>query len=87
MFVIEFERLVLVGLKEINEKCEVISANQTKLNLTLIPNEKVLGKPSGMPTIPIKTEQELKGLLRALRNPENISYLVCTRTHVMCACS
>ena len=73
-----FERKVLVALKEINEKVEIVSTNQTKLNLHLIPKEKVLTKPTGMPTLPVKTIRDLENLLKALKDPTNISTLVCS---------
>lgn len=67
---------MLVALRELNQKVEVISANQTKLNLYLLPNEKVLTKPTGMPPLPVKTPKDLKVLLTSLENPDNINNLV-----------
>lgn len=76
-FLGDFERNVLVLLHELNEKTEVISTNQTKLNLNLIPNEKVLSKPEGMPTVPLKSSSELRLMEKVLKdNDDHLANLV-----------
>ncbi|KAK3928289.1 DNA-directed RNA polymerase subunit gamma [Frankliniella fusca] len=65
-----FEKNVLLILNEINQKTEVISANQTKLNLHLIPNEK------GVPTIPLKSNDAVLAMEKCLeKDPDNICNL------------
>jgi len=67
---------VLVGLDEIKQMLQVISANQSKLNLNLLPNEKVISIPQGMPTLPVKTLKDLDILEKYLECTDNISNMV-----------
>lgn len=51
--------------------------NQSKLNLHLLPGERVTSMPHGMPTIPVKSEKELKALEKYLEeSADNITSLV-----------
>lgn len=51
--------------------------NQSKLNLHLLPGERVVSRPHGMPTLPVKSKKELRELEKYLSNSENITNLVC----------
>lgn len=78
-----FERQVLSYLKEINSKVENVLMNQSKLNLHLLPGERVLSRPEGMPTIPVKNIKDLKKLEKYLSNSENVTNLsIYLSTHV-----
>lgn len=65
-----------MNLKLMHEKIETIAANQTKLNLYLIPNEKVVSRPAGFPLLPLKNLSELNVMENYLKSDENVSNTV-----------
>ncbi|KAE8744731.1 hypothetical protein FOCC_FOCC008639 [Frankliniella occidentalis] len=71
-----FERKVLVALHELGQKIDIVSANQTKLQFHLNPSEKVISRPEGMPTTPLKTTEALDAMEKCLeKHPDYISIL------------
>ncbi|XP_051171012.1 uncharacterized protein LOC127287899 [Leptopilina boulardi] len=57
----------------LHEKVETIAANQTKLNLYMMPNEKVMSRPAGLPILPLKNSSELQVMENYLKkNDDNV---------------
>ncbi|XP_077260896.1 uncharacterized protein LOC143896755, partial [Temnothorax americanus] len=69
----DFEKDVLKLLKELNGKIETVSSNMAKLIIHILPNEKVLSKPKGMPTLPLKTSREVSQIETFLQDEDNLS--------------
>lgn len=57
--------------------------NQEKLNRYILPGEKVIKRPTGFPSLPVQSEQELHDLETFLANDENlsaaVSFSLCSR--------
>jgi|GEM_PF-5138214 len=67
-----YERLY-VRLEEINKKADTIIMNQGRLNRSLLPNEKRFQRPINLPTLPVRTEDELNLLETFLENDNFIA--------------
>lgn len=46
-------------IKQINSKVDIFIMNQEKLHRYLLPGEKVIKRPSDLPSFPVETEHEL----------------------------
>ncbi|KAK3915797.1 UDP-glycosyltransferase 90A2, partial [Frankliniella fusca] len=68
-----FQGQVIRYLKTLDRKIEDIATNQAKLNLYLLPNEKVVNSPPGMPTCPLLTIDSLKTIENYLKDEENLA--------------
>ncbi|XP_046407901.1 uncharacterized protein LOC124172506 [Ischnura elegans] len=75
----DFQRSVLLALREINEKLEVLAANQARLSLHLLPSDKIITRPSGIPPLPVHTEVDLRKVEAFLmESDETVSDLLCS---------
>lgn len=70
-----FER-ICVRLEEMNNKIDTIIMNQGRLNRFLLPNENKFQKPANLPTLPVKTQNELNVLETFLENDCNLANVV-----------
>lgn len=50
--------------------------NQEKLNRYILPGEKIIKRPTGFPSLPVQSEQELYDLETFFANDENLSAVV-----------
>lgn len=75
-FVSDFEREALKLLRQINERSEHTLGGVTKLTINLVPNEKVLSRPKGMPTLPLRTLESVQTMETYLCDDDNLSYTV-----------
>jgi len=55
--------------------------NQTKLNLHLLPDEKVLSRPPGLPTLPLQNEQDYSRTEKYMK--ENEDAVAATVSHII----
>ncbi|KAL0109738.1 hypothetical protein PUN28_014636 [Cardiocondyla obscurior] len=60
-------------LSEVNSKLDFCLINQEKLSKFLIPGEKVIKRPTGFPSLPVQSDQELHALETFLKNDANLS--------------
>ena len=72
----EFEKNVLTLLPEINGKAEVICTNQSKMNMHILSSEKVISRPHGMPTLPLKSADLIKKMEGFLQDPDHVASVV-----------
>lgn len=63
-------------IKQINSKLDISMMNQDKLHRHLFPGEKVVKRPSGLPSFPIETEHELDHVEKFLEDDNNLSAAV-----------
>lgn len=63
-------------LKELNSKLDFCLINQEKLQRYILPGEKFIKRPTGFPSLPVKSEQELRALETFLSNDANLSAAV-----------
>lgn len=63
-------------LKELNSKLDFCLMNQEKLHRYILPGEKVIKRPTGFPSLPVQSEQELHTLETFLANDANLSAAV-----------
>lgn len=75
-YVADFEREVLRLLREINARAENALCALASLKLHLLPNEKVLKKPKGMPTIPLGSLELVQTMEQFLEDDDNLAYTV-----------
>ncbi|XP_025269890.1 uncharacterized protein LOC112637062 isoform X2 [Camponotus floridanus] len=59
--------------KQINSKMDIFIMNQEKLHRYLLPGEKVVKRPSGLPSFPVETEHELNQMEEFLKDDNNLS--------------
>lgn len=62
--------------KQINSKVDIFIMNQEKLHRYLLPGEKVVKRPSGLPSFPVETEHELDQMEEFLKDDNNLSAAV-----------
>lgn len=74
--VLEFEKEVLVQLNQLNQRMEDILTGVNRLRLHVLPDEKVIGRPKGMPTTPIRTMALLEKFEKYLDNEDNMAMTV-----------
>lgn len=60
----------------LNSKLDVAIMNKEKLNRYLLPGEKVVKRPSGLPSFPIQTQDELDCMKKFLEDNNNLSAAV-----------
>jgi len=65
-------------LYQLHEKVETLATNQAKLNLHLLPEEKVASRPAGLPTLPLQKERAFDEAEKRLKeNEDAVSATVC----------
>lgn len=76
--------MIRQGFIEMNKEMSTVSAkmdiclmNQEKLNRFLLPGEKIIKKTSNFPSLPVKTEVQLRCLEDFLKDDGNLSAAVC----------
>ncbi|KAE8742105.1 hypothetical protein FOCC_FOCC012379 [Frankliniella occidentalis] len=69
----DFKCRVVSLLNTLSNKIENVALNQARLNLHLLPDEKVLKKPPGTPNFPLISWEDCKLMEKYLKNKENIA--------------
>jgi hypothetical protein len=69
----EFLRKLDQKVDNVRAKLDVILINQYKINRILMPEEKVLCKPSNMPALPLDTTEKITMFEKFLSNDVNFS--------------
>jgi len=77
LFLIDFELRVLRLLHTLNNKIENVALNQARLNIHLLPDDKVLKKPPGTPSFPIISWEDCTRMEKYLSKTENLADMVC----------
>ncbi|KMQ87602.1 hypothetical protein RF55_13072, partial [Lasius niger] len=60
-------------VREVSSKLDIVIMNQERLNRFIMPTEKVVKRPSKLPSLPIKTEGELAKMEQFLSEENNLS--------------
>lgn len=71
-----FHNEVKRELKELNSKLDFALTNQEKLCRYILPSDKVIKRPTGFPSLPVQSEEELNALEAFLSNDVNLSAAV-----------
>ncbi|KYN09524.1 hypothetical protein ALC57_18362 [Trachymyrmex cornetzi] len=69
----EFVKKLDKKVDNMRAKLDVMLINQSKMNRILMPEEKVLSKPSNMPALPLNTIEQVKMFEKFLSNDVNLS--------------
>lgn len=69
----EFLRKLDQKMDNMRAKLDVVLINQSKIHRILLPEEKVLSKPSNMPALPLDTIEQVKMFEKFLSNDGNFS--------------
>ncbi|KAK3933144.1 putative G-protein coupled receptor 101 [Frankliniella fusca] len=69
----DFELRVLRLLHTLNNKIENVALNQARLNMHLLPDDKVLKKPPGTPSFPIISWEDCTRMEKYLSKTENLA--------------
>lgn len=63
-------------------KLDMVLINQSKMNRILLPEEKILSKPSNMPALPLDTIEQVKRFEKFLSNDIQLADTVSNVLHV-----
>lgn len=73
--------------KRIDSKLDISIMNQEKICRYLLPGEKVVKRPSGLPSFPVETQDELDHMEKFLHDDNNLSAAVSldlSYTNIIC---
>lgn len=78
-----FQKKIYMFNQEISSKIDMVIMNQCRLNRFLLPQEKRIVRPSDLPALPLRTEEELNKFEKYLSKDDNATATVSTISFVI----
>lgn len=72
----DFQKKTYIQNQEISSKLDIVIMNLSRLNRFLLPNEKRIVRPTDLPSLPLKTNEELEQFEIFLSKGDNITATV-----------
>lgn len=72
----DLQKKIYILNQEISSKLDTIIMNQCRLNYYLLPNEKIIIRPTDFPSLPLMTEEDVEKFEKYLSENDNITATV-----------